>query len=170
MHGAHIPYNIDFPPDQKTWTPSYEATNKFDIPSADVLPEVVNAYDNAIKYNLNSFFSNLIDDYSTIPNNSVIIYTGDHGQTLFANGRSSHGGNTKAEANVPLFIIGKVPPTVDTGYKASHGNIFPTVLDLLDYPREFREKRGFPSLFNAKKTDSRARYFNPDLGTKVLFD
>lgn len=169
-HGAHIPYGINFPPSEKSWTPSYETTNKFDIPSGDLLPSVVNAYDNSIKYNLSSFFTNLIDDYSKIPNDSIIIYTGDHGQTLFVNGRSSHGGNTKAEATVPLFIVGKLEAPVDTAYKASHANIFPTVLDLIKYPDELRDKQGFPSLLKATSADSKPRYFNPDLGHKIPFD
>lgn len=169
-HGAHIPYNIDFPSDQSTWTPSYETENKFDIPPPAELPAVTNAYDNAIKYNVNSFFTDLVDDYAELPNNTIIVYTGDHGQTLFVNGRSSHGGNTKGEATVPLFIIGPLPAEVDTSYKASHANIFPTVLDLIGYPTELRDRRGFISLLHAKAADSRPRFFNPDLGVKVLFD
>ncbi len=169
-HGAHIPYNLDFPGEATTWSPTFETENKFDIPSADLLPAVTNAYDNAIKYNVNSFFSKLADEYADLPNETVIIYTGDHGQTLFANGRSSHGGNTKGEATVPLFMISSDPLAVDTAYKASHANVFATVLDLIGYPQELRDKRGFPSLLRAKAADSRPRYFNPDLGVKVLFD
>lgn len=169
-HGAHIPYNIDFPANQVKWAPSYETADKFDIPPASMLPAVTNAYDNAIKYNVDAFFTNLADDYAELPHNTVLIYTGDHGQTLFANGRSSHGGNTKGEATVPLFIIGELAGPVDTNYKASHANVFPTVLDLLGYPAALRDKRGFPSLLHATSTDSRPRYFNPYLGVKVLFD
>jgi len=169
-HGSHIPYQSNFPPDERVWEPSYETANKFDIPSADQLPAVVNAYDNSIRYNVNTFFRNLIDDYSKIPNNSVIIYTGDHGQTLFVNGRASHGGNTKQEATVPLFIIGNINHPIDTSYKASHDNIFPTILDLFGYPDELRDAKSAPSLLRARSSDSRPRYFNPDLGTKVPFD
>lgn len=169
-HGAHIPYNIDFPADRTVWAPSYETADKYDIPPGSMLPAVVNAYDNAIRYNVDSFFMNIADDHANLPNNSVIIYTGDHGQTLFANGRSSHGGNSRQEATVPLFVLGKLPGPVDTSYKASHANVFPTVLDLFGYPPDLRDKRGFPSLLTATKADSRPRYFNPDLGVKVLFD
>lgn len=169
-HGSHIPYQSNFPPDQKVWSPSYETANKFDIPSGDQLPQVVNAYDNSIRYNLNSFFRNLIDDYANIPNNSIIIYTGDHGQTLFVNGRSSHGGNTKEEACVPLFIIGAIDRNVDTAYKASHKNIYPTILDLIGFPAELREYTIIPSLLKARSSDSKPRFFNPDLGHKIPFD
>lgn len=169
-HGSHIPYQINFPPDQETWKPSYAAGSKFDIPSGVELAEAVNAYDNSLRYNVDSFFKNLVDDYSNIPNNSVIIYTADHGQTLFANGRAAHGGNTKEEATVPLFIVGRLSSEVDTGYKASHFNLYPTILDLIDYPMELRERKSIPSLLKAKSADSRPRFFNAAYGTKIPFD
>ncbi len=168
--GSHIPYQNNFPPDQEIWRPSYRTGNKYDIPSGEQLSEVVNAYDNSVRFNVNTFFESLIDDYSKIPNNSLIIYTGDHGQTLFEGGRSSHGGNTHAEATVPLFIIGKLAGKVDTNYKASHQNLYPTILDLIDYPYELRERAMVPSLLKARSADSKPRFFNPDLGYKIGFD
>ncbi len=168
-HGAHIPYQSNFPSDQEIWQPSYSTSNKYSIPSSEDLESVRNAYDNSILYNVNSFFADLIGDYAQIPNNTVILYTADHGQSLFVNGRASHGGKTKAEATVPLFMIGDLPK-MDNRYKASHANIYPTVLDLIAYPEALREKRGFPSLLKATITDSRQRFFNPDLGVKTPFD
>jgi glucan phosphoethanolaminetransferase (alkaline phosphatase superfamily) len=169
-HGSHYPYQNNFPPSQEIWTPSYTTEHEFDIPSGSQLREVVNAYDNSLRYNIDSFFENLIDDYSNIPNNSVIVYTGDHGQTLFTNGKASHSGQTKEEANVPLFIIGQLDPNVDTSYKASHFNLYPTILDLIDYPLDLRGKSSALSLLKAKSTDSRPRFFNPAYGNKVPFD
>jgi glucan phosphoethanolaminetransferase (alkaline phosphatase superfamily) len=169
-YGSHIPYHFNFPPDQAVWQPSYLTHNRFDIPGPDRLHEVVNAYDNSIRYNVNSFFENLVDDYAAIPNNSVILYTGDHGQTLYENGRASHGGSTPDEARVPLFIIGDAAGSADTRYKASHCSIFPTLLDLMEFPANAGRKAGCPSLLEAKAADSRQRYFNPMLGPKVAFD
>lgn len=169
-HGSHYPYQTNFPPNQEVWQPSFADGTKFNIPPPDKLPEVVNAYDNSLRYSIESFFKNLVDDYSNIPNNSVIIYTGDHGQTMFAGGRASHGGQSKEEANVPLFIIGKLNSEVDTAYKASHFNIYPTILDLIDYPMELRERKSIPSLLKARSTDSRPRFFNPAYGNKIPFD
>ncbi len=168
--GSHIPYHSNFPLDEEVWLPSYKTDNKFYIPSGDELQYVVNAYDNSLRYNIDSFFMNMIYDYANIPNNSVIIYTGDHGQTLFINGRAAHGGSTKDEANVPLFIIGKLDSIVDTRYRASHQNVFPTILDLIEYPTELRDWSATPSLLKARGKDSKQRFFNPDLGEKVAFD
>jgi len=111
-----------------------------------------------------------VNDYSNIPNNTVFVYTGDHGQTLFKTGKNSHGGDSKAEATVPLFIIGDLGIDVDTRYKASHQNIFPTLLDLMKYPRDLRRTNLAISLLEAKSTDSKPRYFNPNLQNGVPFD
>jgi glucan phosphoethanolaminetransferase (alkaline phosphatase superfamily) len=167
--GAHIPYDTNIPAGEEKWGPTLQGLDKFAIPAGDQLPQAVNAYDNAIRYNIQSFFSNLITDYSKIPNNTVIIYTSDHGQTLFANGRASHGGNTREEALVPLFVIG-FPSVLDTTYRASHNNILPTILDLIAYPVELRVHMAAPSLLHATNQNSRQRHFNPDLGQRVAFE
>lgn len=168
--GSHYPYQNNFPPEAELWRPSYRTDDRWGIPSGDDLPAVANSYDNSLRYHIDSFFGALVDDYSNIPNNTVIIYAGDHGQTLFVNGKATHGGKTREEANVPLFIVGKLPQKVDTSYKASHQNIFPTLLDLMNYPPELREGVHAPSLLKTKASDSRPRFFNPDLGVKIAFD
>lgn len=169
-HGSHIPYWNNFPPEQAVWLPTYTNEDALAIPAEEDLPAVFNAYDNSIKYNIDSFFKNLADDYRELPNETVIIYTGDHGQTLFIDGKASHGGASKAEASVPLFIIGNVAGKIDVKYKASHQNLYPTILDLIDYPQNLREKNKALSLFKAKAKDSKPRFFNPNLGAKVPFD
>jgi len=60
--------------------------------------------------------------------------------------------------------------TVDTGFKASHANMFTTLLDLMNYPEELRKYPYAISLFKAKAADSRPRYFNPSLEKRVPFD
>ncbi len=169
-HGNHIPYHLNFPEEEAYWKPSYVSSHKFEIPTQERLDEVVNSYDNCIRFNLDSFFQHLVDDYSKIPNDTVIIYTGDHGQTLYANGMASHGGTTRKEANVPLFIVGNLNAKVETKYKASHSNIFPTILDLMDYPVEYRQRRYALSLLKATEKDSKTRYYNPNKQEKIPFD
>lgn len=163
-------YNSKYPRQSEIWTPTYNFNSVFEIPSAEHHDEVVNSYDNALAFNLDSFFKFLIDDYTQIPNNTVIFYTGDHGQTFFANGRASHAGSTKEEATVPLFMIGNPPMSVDTNYKASHNNLLPTMLDLMNYPENLRKGNYALSLFKATTSDSKPRFFNPLFGPKVPFD
>lgn len=168
--GSHYAYHLNFPADETMWQPSYNAGNSYAMPPSDKIPEVTNAYDNSLRYNIDSFFKNLADDYSNIPNESVIVYTGDHGETLFADGKASHGGITKNEATVPLFIIGEINAKVDTAYKASHQNLYPTLLDLMSYPEELRERKNLVSLLKAKSADSKPRFFNPNLAERIPFD
>jgi glucan phosphoethanolaminetransferase (alkaline phosphatase superfamily) len=168
--GSHVPYQKNFPPNQQTWSPSYNMDDNFTIPDVSQLKSVENSYDNSLKYNVNFFFKNLVDDYAHIPNNSLIIYTGDHGQTLFIDGKASHGGKSKAEATVPLFIIGYKGKKVDTSFKASHANILPTLLDLMNFPLELRDNKNSISLFEATQANSKPRFFNPDLEARVPFD
>lgn len=169
-HGSHVPYHRNFPSEHAVWQPSYISTKQFDIPGPDMLGQVVNAYDNSILYNVNSFFAGLIDDYDQIPNNTAILYTGDHGQTLFANGKASHSGQTREEATVPLLMIGGPREGIDTSYKASHHNLYPTILDLINYPAELREREFSLSLLKATGRDSRPRFYNPSYGAKMPFD
>ncbi len=156
--GVHFPYNYQFPPSEKTWEPSFVGTPVDASP--EQLQAVINSYDNAIKYNSNRFFQNLASDYSNLPNNTVIIYTGDHGQTLSDNGVNyPHCGESRSEAIVPLFMIGNLGKEVDVKFKASHFNLFATVLDLMNYPEDLRKRKYAISLLKAKESDSKDRYY-----------
>ena len=168
--GCHFPYEKNFPPRDAIWQPIYHFQEQYEIPPADKLQAVVNSYDNSLKYNLDEFFKKLAPDYSNLPNNTVIVYTGDHGESFYENGRAGHGGSTVGEAAVPLFILGMPRAAVDTGFKASHHNIFATLLDLMNYPSELRMPIYSKSLLTATSNDSAPRYFNPDGMKKVRFD
>lgn len=117
-------------------------------------------YDEAITYNLESFFSTLFKDGPA--DNTIYIYTSDHGQTLRENGSiTSHCDDTKPEANVPLMMIagtGKLP-VVDTQFRAAHANIFATLLDLMDYPEAERKFAYSTSLLKATASDSKPRFY-----------
>lgn len=171
-HGNHHPYSSNFPPEAATWQPSYIGVAR--SVDQDQLPSLVNAYDNAIKFNVDSFFKNLASDYGNLPNNTVIIYTSDHSQTLGEDGSPhSHCGNTRKEVAVPLFIIGNIGSDIDTNFKAAHANLFSTMLDLMSYPESLRKQDYAISLLKAKAKDSTERYFfSLDLikGEKIKFD
>ena len=83
---------------------------------------------------------------------------------------TSHGGNARAEVNVPLFMIGILEGEFDTNYKASHSNLFATILDLMNFPEEFRFHKYSISLLKAREEDSATRYFNPLKREKIPFD
>lgn len=175
-YGVHKPYQNSYPNTEKTWSPTINNDDFSSIYAKQINAEFLqNDYDNAILYNSETFFKNLIGE--TINPNTIIVYTSDHGQTLMKNGETvSHCSNTKNEANVPLFIISKNLGEVDTNFRASHNNLFATLLDLMKFPDEKRSFAYSISLLKATETDSRPRfYYFGDLhgrgqGGSVKFD
>jgi glucan phosphoethanolaminetransferase (alkaline phosphatase superfamily) len=169
--GPHIPYQNAYPENETTWKPAYNWDNDYyEIPSADKLKAVINSYDNAIRYNSDAFFRALATDYSSLPNDTVIAYTSDHGESLYAQGAAGHGGRSREEATVPMFLIGLKDQSLDTTFKASHANLFTSLLDLIDYPVEMRKHSYAISLFKARGSDSTKRFYNPNAQGKVPFD
>jgi glucan phosphoethanolaminetransferase (alkaline phosphatase superfamily) len=173
--GCHTPYERHFLADSARWKPFQIASRFWLEPKSELYTkQFINTYDNCISFNLDTFFQTISNDYENLPNNTVILYTSDHGQNFGEDGaKQSHGGTAKVEATVPLFILGKLPNEVDTNFKASHENIFPTLLDLMNYPTELRKINYAVSLLKAKESDSKVRYFfNPDLNLdeKLQFD
>ncbi len=92
--------------------------------------------------------------------NTTFVYTSDHGQTLSENGETwPQTGPTRNEARVPIFIIQADHLKVDTTYKASHQNLFATLLDLMKVPQENRRFPYAVSLLQATASLSQPRYY-----------
>lgn len=167
--GMHFPYYKRFPENEAEWTPFFAS----DRGGEKVPDQLANSYDNAIKYNLDGFFQNLIPD-SKLPANTVVFYTSDHGETVGQDGDINfHCGVTKWEVMVPLFLIGYDQTNIDTKFKASHENLFATLLDLMQVPPSIRRRQYALSLLQAKEADSVARFYvGPGLlsQTKFRFD
>ncbi|MBK9053380.1 MAG: sulfatase-like hydrolase/transferase [Chloroflexi bacterium] len=151
--GVHFHYNDTYPPDEAIWKPVSEVKAYTDPLT------ISNAYDNGLHYNLEQFFRRLIKEKSILES-SIILYTGDHGQTLIENNETwSHCGDSVNEASVPLFLISGQEWSLDTDYRASHHNIFPTLLDLMGIPEEAKVTSYPLSLLTATAADSTDRYF-----------
>jgi glucan phosphoethanolaminetransferase (alkaline phosphatase superfamily) len=154
-YGVHKPYTNSYP----------NSENKKDNYVITYNPEIDkellrNQYDEAILYNSQAFFAELLGD--GLAANTFYIYTSDHGQTLSENGEVvSHCSTTRNEAVVPLFIISEPTalPAVDTNYRASHSNIFATLLDLMGVLENTRKYNYSPSLLKAKAADSQPRFY-----------
>jgi len=173
--GAHKPYTDSYPGAENVPVKDYRQADY--NPAKD--PETLRAeYDTAITYNLQSFFSEMLRE--GLAGDTFYLYTSDHGQTLGENGATvSHCSNTKPESIVPLFMIASpdsLPSLLDTNYQATHANIFPTLLDLMNFPPNERKYKYALSLFNAKAADSAPRYYyagdlhGVDVGGKYPFD
>lgn len=161
--GIHFYYDSVYPAENRIWEPVGGGREYSD---ANL---VINSYDNGLHYNINHFFQQLIPDPANL-NSTVYVYTGDHGETLAEDGANwPHCGPTRNEAAVPLFLIGNERP-VDTSYKASHYNIFATVLDLMEVPKSARLYTYPLSLFEATTEDSQDRFFIDAGGAVINYD
>lgn len=153
--GVHALYNNTFPEDQADWLPIMQSPAH----ESEFRNEIINSYDNGIKYNVDGFFRTLLEDQALL-DTTTILYTADHGQTLAEHGEAwTHGKSSPNEAMVPLLLISKTPYQLDLDYKAHHSNIFPTLLDLMAYPDDKRLHSYALSLFDARASDSRPRTY-----------
>lgn len=170
--GAHFRYEKNYPTDRAVWTPTDLTAYAAELATNRPLE---NNYDNAILYNSESFFGALFA--RGVAPATVFAYTSDHGQTLVQD-RATHAGDSKAEATVPILLIGDDERLrrADSNYAAAHRNLFPTLLDLMNYPKDLRAAEYAPSLLDAKAENSAPRfYFVGNLrgafgGKKMLFD
>ncbi|MEM7031639.1 MAG: sulfatase-like hydrolase/transferase [Chloroflexota bacterium] len=163
--GVHFRYDESFPADQMIWSPPPPKWDYREYPEFGI-----NVYDSGIRYNVNTFFQRMLPDFETLEN-TIFIYTSDHGQTLFEDGLQwPHCGATNKEAMVPLLLIGDVEQTLDTQFPASHSNIFSSFLDLMAVPEAVRAYPYAPSLLTAR-ADSRAdRLFLTGVFSIINFD
>lgn len=150
--GVHFLYRNNYPSEATVWLP---------LPADYVADShlISNPYDNAILYNVNTFFERLLIN-PEILENTTILYTSDHGQTLFENGETwLHGKDTPGETIVPLILFGRNLPPVDDAYPVSHANILPALLDLMDVPVDQRLHPYAPSLFFGTESSTIDHFF-----------
>lgn len=139
--GVHFPYKPLTPQDKKLFKKIKPPQDK-NVKISKKRHRIHN-YKNAVHYLTDSFFKQLLD--GTSYEDSIIIYTSDHGQNLFDNGQSithcSVEDITPFEALVPLVVFTDNPDEVShftkaaeaNKNKASHFNIFPTIVKLFGY-------------------------------------
>jgi glucan phosphoethanolaminetransferase (alkaline phosphatase superfamily) len=150
--GLHVPYNDKVP----------EERRKFKLKSADTdnwdRSDLISSYKNGVAYLIDDFFFELLAKKRL--DQTVIIYTSDHGQNLLDNGtylsHCSTDNTSPFEGVVPLLAI-----TDNSAYlekfnraatrnkdKASHFNIYPTILSLFGYEKEIIAKKHGKTLFD----------------------
>ena len=152
--GAHFPIISTYPESAEHFSPVANT-----ITDGDPLP-VRNSYYNSMRWNVDAFFNKLIKVLGE--KNVIIIYTSDHSENLMDHGnfigycsKNPHW----SEVTVPLFLVGIgdsqaniklfAGPNYHANYnKASHYNIFPTLLILMGYESENIKKDYGPSVFD----------------------
>ena len=156
-NGAHFPYDEGYPRDQAVFRPTVSETG------SNATQERINSYRNVVRWSTDRLFKRLFDETSL--EDSVIIYTSDHGQN-FQPGRLTHctvEAPDPREGLVPLFVITGnealrarlARAASESAGHASHFAIAPTVFELLGYDRADVVATFGPSLFDrsTRKTE-----------------
>ncbi len=120
-----------------------------------------NSYRNAIEWSVAGFFDRLFEEAGNASRAATIIYTSDHGQTLYeaeAAGKATHCRKNAAmeEGVVPLVVIERADrgasdwgSALDARRDASSQfRIFPSLLMAMGYDREAAEQAYGPSLID----------------------
>jgi glucan phosphoethanolaminetransferase (alkaline phosphatase superfamily) len=152
--GTHFPYEADFPPDYDKSRVSLQG----EYSAADGSAGLLRAYNNALRWSVDGFFEKL---FSRLDKQNVfVIYTSDHGQSLLEGGQKiSHCSmrNTQVgEGLVPLLVSTgiqdlavRVRKSATHAYgRATHFEIFPTLLLAMGYDEQWVRERYGPSLLD----------------------
>ena len=84
--GSHFPWKNNYPMDEEIFKPSMVA-NESIISSESLLR--LNTYLNSIRWKTDHFFQSLLKDTSILEN-TIIMYTSDHGQALNGQSNQTH--------------------------------------------------------------------------------
>jgi glucan phosphoethanolaminetransferase (alkaline phosphatase superfamily) len=147
MEGSHFYYHDRYPDSFKYFTPACAARGQDsfaqifrNIRECGRGPELVNAYDNSIRYT-DWFLNEAIGKLKN--KNALFIYVSDHGEALGENGMYAHGNiSTPAVWHVPMIwwgserFIQNYPRQwkslqLKTAQNTSHDNIFHSMLDCI---------------------------------------
>lgn len=190
--GLHFPIHDKYPDEFLKYEPALPRGNWLDVSDTGLrtgfngTPEewvqYRNSYRNTIEWNIGEFFAKILKNADL--NNSVIIYTSDHGQDLHERGNPGINTHCSAEPTmeeglVPLAIIqGKDLNTLDwektlhiNKNRSSHYNIFPTLLKIMKYDSTGIAKNYGNSL-DVKTNDDFTfnKYWNARLGVKPKWE
>jgi Sulfatase len=171
--GAHFPFARNYPRASAIFVPDMEEGESI---GAD-RERLVNSYKNSMRYNLDGFFRVLLQgDFR----GAAIVYTSDHGLSLLDHDNVlTHCNSTDPhdfEALVPLLVLSGDPElqgrfleaALLNRDRASHFQIFPTLLELLGFDRaEVRATYG-AGLLDALVGEDRAFSFGPVAGGSGL--
>jgi glucan phosphoethanolaminetransferase (alkaline phosphatase superfamily) len=152
--GVHVPYDKMYPPHAADFPVTAAAFSLLDRAT------LVNHYRNAIRWSVDHFFEILLAD--GLPANTLLLYTSDHGQSLAATAsRMSHCSTgtaaTRSEAMVPLFTISTnevwaralMESAILNFDRASHFELFPTLLSAMGYDRAWTDEKFGASLMGS---------------------
>jgi glucan phosphoethanolaminetransferase (alkaline phosphatase superfamily) len=166
--GAHFPYSVRFPPDRATFGDA-DVADDYEGDRARVISD----YLNTIRHGVDDFLRELIEALAAEGRDVIVIYTADHGQSLFepwgpeerrARGHGQSPNPPPHQARIPLlvFALGDRPrAALASRYEASLRDrtsafeLFPTLLRLAGYGAADVRGRYHHSIFDPEADRSR---------------
>jgi glucan phosphoethanolaminetransferase (alkaline phosphatase superfamily) len=139
-HGSHFSWENNYPKSKKYFEPTLGVNEPLTLNKKN---ESINSYSNSIRYSVDEFFKYFLSEINFNQNqNTLIIYTSDHGQSILEENRKS----THCDSNNPPLTQGEVPlllfsnnaESIINNFKFqsniySHFQIFPTLQQLMGY-------------------------------------
>lgn len=164
--GAHFQYEGKYPSDSAVFIPHLKLNEVPYEAKGDARRALINSYKNLLRYNVDEFFRIML---SPLPNNTTIIYTSDHAQSLMESGvyTAPHGGTAKEQTYVPFLVISNdsavqkriLKPELLNGVHLSHFNIWPTLFSMFhQYQKPYTGS--YSSLFSEKFCRPELKYTN----------
>ncbi|MEH6456132.1 MAG: sulfatase-like hydrolase/transferase [Cocleimonas sp.] len=151
-NGAHFPYGYNYPESEAVYQPVVTNNDAkgfgglIDLYQSDKsMQSVINMYKNSIRWTVDLFFQRFFNEINL--DNTVVIYTSDHGQ-YFHPDKTTHctsgDGAPATEGIVPLMLMTNNKTLLSDFNKAAeinydgtdHFSIFPTVLNLFGYSKK----------------------------------
>ena len=139
-HGSHFQWEDSYPREEKYFLPTLESS---DALSLKLKVKALNSYLNSIKYNVDLFFKYFLKEIDFFNrDDTLIVYTADHGQSILEEGRTStHCDSTNpplSQGIVPLLLFTNQEDTVlrNIDFKINsynHYQLFPTIQKLMGY-------------------------------------
>jgi hypothetical protein len=145
--GTHFPYEGTYPPDQRIFSPTMAPGSSL---ADSTVPEIWGSYENGVRWSVDGFLKEFVKKIDL--ESSVVIYTGDHGQSIEHGGLGvgTHGkvmAPPRSQATVPLLVFGppaesRLRPVLPEVFdRASHFQVFPSLLIMMGYPEDEVIKR-----------------------------
>lgn len=136
--GVHVHYEARYPgkdPEHQHYLPKLDEGEHHDLTKRQ---KIINSYKNAIRFNIDSFFSELFGG-GGMPPDTTVLWVSDHGQSFQEDGQlGPHGGDSLEPALIPLVVF-STEPWVSQNIKRpqnmgtlSQLNVYPTLCSVLE--------------------------------------